>query len=142
MKTHKRDGSEHESCPAVRASDDATESRLVLLALLDALRRIKYACNVVVHTECTYIAAAINQMWPAVWRENSWMTARGQQAKDRVLWENILIELEEAGHILKAVPGKHEFSNWVRCNLPYLEAGKAAFSEVVPKELDLVSDRM
>ena len=142
MRTLRQDGRNHESRPAIRAEDPATESRLVLLALRDALMRIKYACEVVVYTECTYAAAAINNMWPAGWKENNWVNARGQQVKDWHLWERILWELEDAGHILRAVPGKHEFSVWMRCNIPRLAADKESFTEVEPKELNLVSDRI
>lgn len=142
MRTLRRNRQVHESMPAVRAEDPATESRLVLLALRDALMRIVYACEVVVYTECTYIAAAINNMWPEAWQRNNWINARGQQVKDWYLWECILQELEDAGHILRAVPGKHEFSSWMRCNMPHLAADKESFTAVKPKELNLVSDRI
>lgn len=142
MRTLRRNGKNHESMPAIRADDPATESRLVLLALRDALMRMAYACEVVVYTECTYVAAAINNMWPTGWQANSWINARGQQVKDWYLWECIMRELEDAGHILRAVPGKHEFSSWMRYNMPYLAADRESFTAVEPKELNLVSDRI
>lgn len=142
MRTHRQNGQPYESLPAIRAVDDTTESGLILRSLWNALQRLKYACDVVVYTECSYVAAAINNMWPAVWRQNNWITARGQQVKDWGIWQMILQELEETGHIIKAVPGKHEFSNWVRCFLPELAADKNGFTEVEPKELNLVSDRI
>lgn len=141
MRTLRRDGQPHESRPAVRAEDPSTESQLVLLALRDALMRIVYACEVVVHTECTYIAAAINNMWPEVWQGNGWQNAKGQQVKDWYLWKCILQELEAAGHLLKSVLGKHEFSNWMRFSMPYITADQKAFTAVEPKELNLVNDR-
>lgn len=141
MRTHMNNGKDHESKPAIRAAEDVTESRLVLLALFDALKRIKYACEVVIYTECTYIVASINNMWPAAWQKNDWKTARGQ-AKDSDLWQWILEELEESGHELRAVSGKHEFSNWMRCFLPGLVADRKGFSVIEPKELNLVSDRI
>lgn len=142
MRTHRQNGQIHESLPAIRAMDDAMESGLALCSLWDALLRFNFACDVVIYTECSYVAAAINNMWPVVWRENNWTNARGQQVKDWGLWQMILQELEETGHIIKAIPGKHEFSNWMRCNLPSLVADKNGFSVVEPKELNLVSDRI
>lgn len=142
MRTSLKNGQNHESRPAVRAEDPATESRLVLLALRDALMRIVYACEVVVYTECTYVAAAVNNMWPAVWQKSNWINARGQQVKDWCLWECILQELDETGHILRAVPGKHEFSAWMRCNMPHLTADKESFTAVEPREVNLVSYRI
>lgn len=141
MRTFLQNSQNHESKPAVRADGDATESHMVLLALRDALARIKYACEVVVHTECTYVAAAVNNMWPATWRDNDWKTARGQ-VKDQELWQDILHELEDTGHILKAVSGKHEFCNWMRSNMPHLAANTNAFTAVEQKVVNLVNDRM
>lgn len=142
MRTLRRNRQVHESMPAVRAEYPATESRLVLLALRDALLRILYACEVVVYTECTYMAAAINNMWPAGWQKNNWINARGQQVKDWYLWECIMQELEAAGHILRAVSGKHEFSAWMRYSIPHLAADKESFTAIEQKNLNLVSDRI
>ena len=114
---------------------------MILLALRDALKRIKYACEVVIYTECTYVAAAVNNMWPVAWRDNNWQTARGQ-AKDQELWQDILHELEDTGHILKAVSGKHEFCDWMRSNMPHLTADTKAFTMVEQKVVNLVNDRM
>ena len=142
MRMRRQKRKDHESQPAIRAVDDVTESCLILYALWDALQRFNFACDVVIYTECSYVAAAINNMWPDAWRENSWRNARGQQVKNWGLWEMILRELEETGHTIRAVPGKHEFSNWMRCNIPNLPAEKDVFTAVEPKELNLVSDRI
>lgn len=142
MRTPLDNGADYVSRPEISVDEDATESRLVLLALRDALRRMRFACEVVVHTECTYAAAAVNNMWPAGWRENNWTNARGRQVRDWCLWECILQELEDAGHVLRAVPGKHEFTLWMRSNIPRLAADINVFSAVEEKVVNLVSDRM
>ncbi len=141
MRTQKGNGAFHESRPAVRAAEDATESQLVLLALRDALMRLVYACEVVVHTECFYVAAAVNNMWPQEWQRSGWQNAKGRQIKDLFLWEGILFELEDGGHILKAVCGKHEFSLWMKHELPHLAAGVGGFEAVEQKVIVPVGDR-
>lgn len=112
------------------AETEGTESRLVLYALRDALRRFNVACDITVHTECLYAAAAINNGWPALWRENGWQTARGTKAKDAGLWRDILWEWEDAGHRIGAMPGQHTFSLWMRANLPRMRVRKDVFSEI------------
>ena len=141
MRTLLQSDQYYESQPAVRSEEDATESHMVLLALRDAIKRINYACEVVIYMECTYVAAAVNNMWPVAWRDNNWQTARGA-AKDVDLWQDILYELEVAGHILKAVSGKHEFCDWMRSNMPRLAANTNAFTAVEQKVVSLVNDRM
>ncbi len=129
MRTDRENGSPYESRPAIMEVNEATENRLVLYALKDALQRLAYACDVVIFTESHYVAAAINNMWPAAWRTNDWMTARGP-AKDSGLWAAIMEELDEAGHILRAEPGTHEFCAWMRSNMPHLAADVRAFTAV------------
>lgn len=141
MRTGKKDGSVYESAPVVRAVDSATESRLVLLALRDALGRLVYACETVIHTECFPVAAAINNGWPQAWQAKGWQTVKGQPVKDGAFWENILFEMEDAGHILRAECGKHEFSLWMRNELPRLAAGRQGFEAVEQKILLSVGDK-
>ena len=94
--------------------DGGTESRLVLYCLRDSLARFRYACEVEVHTECTYVAAAVNSRWAEGWKGNGWTTGRGARVKDAGLWRDILWHLEDTGHTLRAVAGRHEFSGWMR----------------------------
>ena len=140
MRTHLAGDRVHEKMAAVEIGG-ATESRLSLYCLRDSLSRFRYACEVVVYTECTYIAAAINSRWPEAWREKGWMTGRGAKVKDAGLWRDILWHLEDTGHELRAEPGKHEFSNWMRVNLPRLYAPRDIFGEVASEALDPVNDR-
>jgi len=93
----------------------------------DALQRLNYACSVVVHTECNYIAAAVNNRWPEAWRMNGWKNGKGKEVKDADLWEMIFEEMEEGGHELLAIPGKHEFSHWMAWNLPLVRAWQDVF---------------
>ena len=116
MRAHLAEDRVHEKMAAVEI-DGATESRLSLYCLRDSLARFLYACEVTVYTECTYVAAAINSRWPESWREKDWMTGRGARVKDAGLWRDILWHLEDTGHTIHAVPGKHEFGDWMRVNL-------------------------
>ena len=130
MRTKLKSGADKESAPEIAEYDNATESRLVLYAIRDAIGRLKYACKVVIHTECEYVAAAIEQHWPEAWQENAWKSSKGKEVKDAVLWSMILQDLEESGHELTAERGKHEWSQWMQWNMPITKAYKDTFYKV------------
>lgn len=140
MRAGLADGRVHERMAAVEI-DGATESRLALYCLRDSLARFRYACEVAAYTECTYMAAAINSHWPEGWREAGWMTGRGAKVKDAGLWRDVLWQLEDTGHTLRAVAGRHEFSSWMRANLPRLYAPRDIFGEVSGEALNPVGYR-
>lgn len=57
MRTTRKNGSDYEAAPQIAEYDDTTESESVLRAIRDALQRLHYACTVVIHTECSNVAA-------------------------------------------------------------------------------------
>ena len=129
MRTKLKNGADYESAPEVAEYDESTESSLVLYALRDALGRMNFACRVVVHTECNYVAAAIEQHWPEMWQANDWKNRRHTEVKDSVLWCMILQEMEESGHEIIADKGKHEFSHLMAWRMPLAKALREVFSK-------------
>lgn len=130
MRTTRKNGSDYEAAPQIAEYDDTTESESVLRAIRDALQRLHYACTVVIHTECSNVAAAITQHWPEKWQQDGWKSAKGNPVKNAVLWEMLLQEVEDGGHILLAESEKHEYAEWMRFNLPLKRALKDIFTEV------------
>lgn len=130
MRCQKADGTPHESSPRIAEYDNATESRLVLYAIRDALSRFNYGCKITIHTECHYVAAAVNQGWPKAWRDNGWKNSKQNPVTDQILWSEILQAAEETGHELIAQEGKHEWSGWMRWNIPLTDTYKDFFAEV------------
>lgn len=125
-----KSGMEYESAPEVAEYDNAAESSLVLHAVKEAVGRMNYACRVVVHTECSYVAAAIENHWPETWRENAWKNSKGKDIKDAVLWDMILQEMEVSGHEMESVQGKHGWSEWMRWKLPLTKPLKDMFQKI------------
>lgn len=140
MRTKKNNGTDHESRPSVTESDNATEGRLILMAIRDALQRMNYACAVTVHTESSYIAGAINNHWMEAWERNGWKNARGREVQDSILWSQIYRILEETGHELSAEQGSHEYAHWMRFQMPLADAYKDIFSDVSEKRVHSVHD--
>ena len=140
MKTKRKNGDDYESLPSVTESDNATEGRLVLLAIRDALQRMNYACTITIHTESTYIANAVNNHWLESWEQHSWRNAKDKEVQDSILWSQIYQTLEETGHELSAERGPHEFTHWMRFQMQIADAYKDIFSEVREKQVRFVHD--
>lgn len=130
MKYLRADGREHESKAEVAEYEDATESRLVLYGIREALQRLKFACEIVVHTECAYIAGAIEQNWPEEWEKKNWKNSRGETVKDSVLWSQIWQTVTEEGHQMRAVEGRHEYSELMRYKMHLAPAFQDSFWQI------------
>ena len=75
------------------------------------------------------MADAISRHWPEQWSANGWKTQKQKEVKNACLWSDILLLLEEGGHLLRA-EGRHEYSELMRYRLPLLAAYQDFFSEV------------
>lgn len=124
-----------ESKTGIAEYASATESSLVLYALRDALQRMNYACSITVHTECVYIRAVIEQRWLEDWEGNGWKNSKGGEVKDSILWQQVYRQLEEDGHELRVEAGKHEFSGWMRWQMPLTRAYQDIFRYIDEKDL-------
>ena len=112
----------------------------MLYAIRDAINRLNFACAVTVYTECEYIGSVISQGWLDRRQRNGWQNSRGREVADAVLWSMLLQDLEETGHVLAAVAGKHEYSEWMRWELVAARPNEDTFSplEKIPgKQADV-----
>ena len=130
MRTQRKSGDNYESRPAVAEYDEATENRLVLYAVRDALQRLKYDCRVTIYTECQYIKSVLDNRWLERWQINNWKNAKGKEIQDSILWSQIYQLLDETGHVLTAEKGSHEFSQWMRWKMQIVHAYKDTFWEI------------
>ena len=130
MRSTKKNGEPYESTPEIAQYEDTTEHRLVIYAIRDALNRLNYACEIVIHTESSYPAAVFNQHWLEGWQKNGWKNKRNQDVADSDLWSEIQEEIERSGHLLQAETGKHEFSDWMRWKLAVVQEKNNEFSKV------------
>ena len=130
MRTQRENGANYESKPAIAEYDEATESRLILHAVRDALQRLKYDCRVTIYTECLYIKSVLDNHWLETWQQNNWKNAKGKEVQDSILWSQIYQLIDETGHILTAENGSHEFSHWMRWKMQLIHAYKDIFWEV------------
>ena len=74
---------------------ETTNNRMELLAALQALRAVKRAVPIRLHTDSVYLKDGITQ-WMIGWKANGWRTASKKPVKNKDLWEALDSEIE--GH--------------------------------------------
>ena len=96
--------------------EDTTESSLTLAALEKALERITKPCELVIHLECDYVAAALQNRWFEQWREHGWMTAKGKEVSDAEKWRHIEYLLNAHGFEVR-LKEPHSYREWMQRTL-------------------------
>lgn len=82
---------------------DTTNNRMELTAAIEALNALKKPCNVILHTDSTYVKNGITT-WLANWKKNNWKTAARKPVKNADLWK-----------ALETACAKHEVDwRWVK----------------------------
>jgi len=80
-----------------------TNNRMELQAVIQALKVLKRPCQVVVHTDSTYVQKGMSE-WLANWKCRQWRTADKKPVKNADLWQQ-----------LDALVAQHEVRwQWVR----------------------------
>jgi ribonuclease HI len=72
------------------AEPGTTNNRMELLAAIRALERLRRPCEVVVHTDSTYLRNAFENRWLARWQRNGWLTREQAPVANADLWERLL----------------------------------------------------
>ncbi len=81
-----------------------TNNRMEIMALIEALKRLKYRCDIAVYTDSQYLANSINKGWARKWRANGWKRNAKDKAENPDLWAELLDLLDQ--HVVEV--------HWVR----------------------------
>ena len=65
---------------------ETTNNRMELTAAIEALNALKKPCQVILHTDSTYVKNGITS-WLANWKRNNWKTAAKKPVKNADLWQ-------------------------------------------------------
>jgi len=76
-----------------------TNNRMELTAVVEALKQLKYACNVIIYTDSKYIVDTVTKKWAFTWKMNNWKKADKTDALNVDLWSELLDLLDI--HIVK-----------------------------------------
>lgn len=70
--------------------NNTTNNRMEMLAVIQALSRLKEACKVDLYSDSAYVVNAFLQGWTQNWEKNNWKTADKKPVKNDDLWRKII----------------------------------------------------
>ena len=65
---------------------DTTNNIMQITAVLEALRLLKFECEVKIYSDSAYVVNAFNNGWIYNWMKNGWKTASREPVKNKELW--------------------------------------------------------
>lgn len=68
---------------------NTTNNIMELTAVIEALKLLKFNCNVKVYSDSAYVVNAFNQKWIYNWIKNNWKTANKEPVKNEQLWKKL-----------------------------------------------------
>lgn len=68
---------------------NTTNNVMELTAVIEALKLLKFDCNVKVYSDSAYVVNAFNQKWIYNWIKNNWKTANKEPVKNEQLWKEL-----------------------------------------------------
>ena len=68
---------------------DTTNNIMEITAVLEALKALKFPCEVDLYSDSAYVVNCFNQGWIYNWLKKGWKTASGEPVKNKELWEQL-----------------------------------------------------
>lgn len=68
---------------------NTTNNIMELTAVIEALRLLKYPCEVELYSDSAYVVNAFKQKWIENWKKNNWKTAGKDPVKNKELWKEL-----------------------------------------------------
>ncbi len=72
------------------AMANTTNNIMELSAVIEALKLLKYPCNVSLYSDSAYVVNAFAQNWIRNWERNNWKTSDKKEVKNKELWQQLL----------------------------------------------------
>ena len=69
---------------------NTTNNIMEITAVLEALKTLKFPCEVDLFSDSAYVVNCFLQGWIYNWIKKGWKTASGEPVKNRDLWEELL----------------------------------------------------
>lgn len=70
-------------------SSSTTNNIMELTAVIEALKLLKFECNVKLYSDSAYVVNAFNQKWIYGWIKRGWKTSGNEQVKNKELWQEL-----------------------------------------------------
>lgn len=97
-------------------NSSTTNNIMEITAVLEAVKLLKFPCELEIYSDSAYVVNAFNQKWIYNWQKNDWKTADKKPVKNKELWEELYSLLEQHKFEFIKVKGHsdNEFNN--RCD--------------------------
>ncbi len=103
---------------------NTTNNIMELTAVVEALKLLKYKCNVKLYSDSAYVVNAFNQKWIYGWMKNGWKNSNKEPVKNKEIWEELysLTKIHNVEFIKVKGHADNEYNN--RCDEMAREAIK------------------
>ena len=68
---------------------NTTNNVMELTAALEALKLLKYPCEVELYSDSAYLVNGFSNGWIYNWQKNNWQTANKEPVKNKEIWETL-----------------------------------------------------
>ena len=101
---------------------NTTNNIMEITAVIEALKLLKYECEVEIYSDSAYVVNAFKQKWIENWKKNNWKTSNKEDVKNKELWEELdrLVSMHKVKFIKVKGHSDNEWNN--RCD--ELETGE------------------
>ena len=106
-------GTEKELCGGEK---DTTNNRMELTGVIEALKALKFPCDVTITTDSKYVYDSITKGWVYKWKENGWRKPDKKPALNPDLWGELLNLLDIHNVTFNWVKGHNEHPENERCD--------------------------
>ena len=95
---------------------NTTNNEMELTAVIEALKMLKFPCQVDLHSDSAYVVNAFLQNWIGNWIKNNWKTSSKEPVKNQELWKELykLTKIHQVKFIKVKGHSDNEFNN--RCD--------------------------
>ena len=70
-------------------SRSTTNNVMEVTAVIEALKALKYPCEVELYSDSAYVVNSFDKGWIYNWMKNNWQTSSKEPVKNRELWEEL-----------------------------------------------------
>lgn len=95
---------------------DTTNNRMELTGVIEALKALKFPCDVTITTDSKYVYDSITKGWVYKWKENGWRKPDKKPALNPDLWSELLSLLDIHNVTFNWVKGHNEHPENERCD--------------------------
>jgi ribonuclease HI len=67
-----------------------TNQRMELQAAIEALKALKFPCQVKLYSDSAYLVNAFRNKWIDKWQSNGWRTSKKEPVENQDLWKELL----------------------------------------------------